>query len=119
MYSNDKGTYEGLTKGKLSFPTIHNIDADPTNRTLIHILKQNTTDIEVKHYAVRYIEEMGSFQYARELFRVLIGRAKRAVQEIDQGRGYLEGIHIIIDHLKVNSKCFANRTIGPKGGLRR
>lgn len=101
-YSNDKGAYEDLTEGKFSFPIIHSINADPTNPTLINILKQKTTDIEVKRYAVKYIERTGSFQYTREVLRVLIERAKRTAQEIDEGKGKLEGIYIIIDHLTVN-----------------
>uniref|UniRef100_P9WEF2 Geranylgeranyl pyrophosphate synthase vniC n=1 Tax=Virgaria nigra TaxID=1085564 RepID=VNIC_VIRNI len=101
QYSKDKGMYEDLTEGKFSFPIIHSINADPTDRTLISILKQKTTDVEVKRYAVRYIEGTGSFQYVREVLKTLIERAKRTAQEIDQGRGKLKGIYMILDRLAV------------------
>ncbi|KAI3325432.1 geranylgeranyl diphosphate synthase [Xylariaceae sp. AK1471] len=98
-YSNNKGIYEDLTEGKFSFPIIHSIQTDPTNPQLINILKQKTTDVEVKRYAVKYIEGTGSFQYTREVVRGLIKRAKRTAEEMDQGRGNLEGINMILSRM--------------------
>jgi geranylgeranyl diphosphate synthase type 3 len=100
-YSNNKGMCEDLTEGKFSFPVIHSIRADPTNLQLMNILKQKTTDIEVKRYAVRYMESTGSFEYTRQVIGVLIERARKTAEEIDGGRGKLEGINMILDKMAV------------------
>lgn len=100
-YSNNKGVYEDLTEGKFSFPIIHSIQKDPTNLQLLHILKQKTTDVDVKRYAVRYIEGTGSFQYTHEVLRVLIERAKVVAEEVDQGRGQLDGMSLILNRMAV------------------
>lgn len=100
-YSQNKGMCEDLTEGKFSFPVIHSIRADPKNLQLINILKQKTTDIEVKRYAVRYMEGTGSFAYTREVIGVLIERARKTAEEIDQGRGKLAGINLILDRMSV------------------
>lgn len=100
-YSNNKGMCEDLTEGKFSFPVIHSIRADPTNLQLINILKQKTSDTEVKRYAVRYMQGTGSFEYTREVINVLVQRARKTAEDIDQGRGKLEGIYFILDRMAV------------------
>ena len=100
-YSQNKGMCEDLTEGKFSFPVIHSIRADPTNHQLINILKQKTNDLQVKRFAVRYMEGTGSFAYTRDVIGVLIERARRTAEEIDQGRGKLAGISRILDKMAV------------------
>ncbi|KAM4060839.1 reverse transcriptase [Hirsutella rhossiliensis] len=53
------------TESKFSLPVIHSIYHDPTNLQLLHILKQKTTDLDVKRYAVQYMEETSGFKYTR------------------------------------------------------
>ncbi|KNG47833.1 geranylgeranyl pyrophosphate synthetase [Stemphylium lycopersici] len=72
-YTTLKGLCEDLTEGKFSFPVIHAIRADPSNQILINILKQKTTDEEVKRYALRYMESKGSFEYSKG-WRLVWGR---------------------------------------------
>ncbi|RHZ64646.1 hypothetical protein Glove_321g22 [Diversispora epigaea] len=62
-YADNKGFCEDLTEGKFSFPIIHSINKDLNNRQLINILKQHTTSIDLKHYAVKLMKESGSFEY--------------------------------------------------------
>ena len=100
-YSSNKGMCEDLTEGKFSFPVIHSIRADSTNHQLISILKQKPTDIQVKQYAVRYMEGTGSFEYTRRVLAVLIDRARRTAEQIDAGRGKLAGIQRILDKMVV------------------
>ncbi|CEG76137.1 Putative Farnesyltranstransferase [Rhizopus microsporus] len=42
QYADNKGFCEDLTEGKFSFPIIHSIRTDPSNRQLLNILKQRT-----------------------------------------------------------------------------
>lgn len=101
-YSNNKGLCEDLTEGKFSFPVIHSIRSDPSNLQLLNILKQKTTDDGVKRYAVKYMEGTGSFEYTLQVLAVLIERARRTTDQIDEGRGKNQGIHKILDKMVVS-----------------
>jgi geranylgeranyl diphosphate synthase type 3 len=98
-YTQNKGICEDLTEGKFSFPIIHSIRSDPSNLQLINILKQKTDNIEVKRYAVKYMESTGSFEYTKKVLGVLIERARKMVDTIDDGMGKSHGIHQILDRL--------------------
>ncbi|KAF4945476.1 hypothetical protein FSARC_14424 [Fusarium sarcochroum] len=100
-YSHNKGMCEDLTEGKFSFPVIHSIRSNPTNLQLVNILKQKTSDIQVKRYAVAYMESTGSFEYTRNVLAVLIERARKMAEEIDQGRGFTKGIQKILDKMVI------------------
>ncbi|KAJ8113390.1 hypothetical protein OPT61_g4467 [Boeremia exigua] len=86
-YSSLKGLCEDLTEGKFSFPVIHAIRADPSNQILINILKQKTTDEEVKRYALKYMESKGSFDYSKTVIDELRGKTEGLVKGIEQGLG--------------------------------
>jgi geranylgeranyl diphosphate synthase, type III len=100
-YSANKGMCEDLTEGKFSFPVIHSIRSDPSNLQLLNILKQKTADEAVKRYAVAYMQGTGSFEYTRKVLGILIGRARKMAEEIDEGKGAAQGIHKILDRLSV------------------
>lgn len=73
-----------MTEGKFSFPIIHAIRTDESNRQLLNILKQHTKDYDVKLYAVKYMEKTGSFDYTR---KVLYGLHKKANAMLEERRG--------------------------------
>ncbi|KAE8380525.1 isoprenoid synthase domain-containing protein [Aspergillus bertholletiae] len=83
IYTKNKGLCEDLTEGKFSFPIIHSIRSDPSNHQLINILKQKTKDEEVKLYAVRYMENTGSFAHAQDVVRDLREKALTLIAEIE------------------------------------
>ncbi|KAG9191122.1 geranylgeranyl diphosphate synthase, type III [Alternaria panax] len=86
-YTTLKGLCEDLTEGKFSFPVIHAIRADPSNQILINILKQKTTDEEVKRYALRYMESKGSFEYSKGVIEELRGKTDEHVSAIERELG--------------------------------
>lgn len=100
-YSDNKGMCEDLTEGKFSFPVIHSIRTNPTNLQLVNILKQKTTDIQVKRYAVAYMESTGSFEYTRSVLAVLIERARKLADDMDDGRGASKAFQKILDKMVV------------------
>ncbi|KAK7431688.1 geranylgeranyl pyrophosphate synthetase [Neonectria magnoliae] len=100
-YSNNKGMCEDLTEGKFSFPVIHSIRSNPSNLQLVSILKQKTSDIQVKRYAVAYMESTGTFEYTRNVITILIERARKMAEDIDQGQGLTKGIQKILDKMVV------------------
>jgi geranylgeranyl diphosphate synthase type 3 len=101
-YSLNKGMCEDLTEGKFSFPIIHSIRSDFSNKQLLNILGQKTTDHDVKRYAVSYMERSGSFEYTRRVIGVLIDRARKLAHEMDEGRGKGEGVLEILDKMQIN-----------------
>lgn len=101
-YGQNKGLCEDLTEGKFSFLIIHSIRSNPSNLQLLNILKQKTTDDEVKRYAVKYMESTGSFEYTEKVLAILIERARKMADELDNGRGKSIGIHKILDKLVVS-----------------
>ncbi|KAK3672433.1 geranylgeranyl pyrophosphate synthetase [Recurvomyces mirabilis] len=103
-YTANKGLCEDLTEGKFSFPVIHAIRSDPTNLTLINILKQKTENEEVKRYAVAYLEKCGSFAYSRRVLRGLTKKALGLVEGVDLrlgGEGKGEGVRGILEKMRV------------------
>ncbi|ORY17126.1 isoprenoid synthase domain-containing protein [Clohesyomyces aquaticus] len=90
-YASLKGLCEDLTEGKFSFPVIHAIRADPSNLVLINILKQKTTDEEVKRYAVKYLEKMGSFEYSKKVIGELTDKSLELIRSIEGGLSAEEG----------------------------
>lgn len=101
-YTANKGLCEDLTEGKFSFPVIHSIRTDPTNLVLINILKQKTTDDEVKRYAMSYMEKTGSFSYTRRILRALTKKALALVDELDGVQGKGDKIRTILEMMKVD-----------------
>ena len=100
-YSDNKGLCEDLTEGKFSFPVIHAIRADPANMQLINILKQKTSDVQVKRYAVRYMEGTGSFEYTRAVIGTLIDRARVMARAMEDGSKRTDGVQRILDRMVV------------------
>lgn len=102
-YASNKGLCEDLTEGKFSFPVIHSIRSNPSNRQLMNILKQKTEDIEVKKYAVQYMESTGSFEYCRLVLRELKRKALGMIETLDQGGDGTAGagVKMILDKMDV------------------
>jgi geranylgeranyl diphosphate synthase type 3 len=103
-YASLKGMCEDLTEGKFSFPIIYAIRADPSSRVLYNILKQKTTDEEVKRYAIRYLQEKGSFEYSAKVINELRQKALELIGQIEmvmgeQGREGAAGLRALLGKL--------------------
>lgn len=64
---------------------------------MLNILKQRTAAVEVKKYAVRYMERCGSFEYTLGVVRGLEERARELVQEL----GGNEGLESILERMAI------------------
>ena len=98
-YTKNKGLCEDLTEGKFSFPIIHSIRSNTANLQLINILKQKTTDEEVKRYAVKYMEGTGSFEYTKKVVGELRLKAANLITEMDGGSGKGNEVKLILDKI--------------------
>ncbi|CAO3589705.1 unnamed protein product [Absidia cylindrospora] len=96
-YSENKGFCEDLTEGKMSFPIIHAIRADTSNRQLINIIGQKTTAVEVKKFALAIIERTGSFDYVRGFMKQKEMEARDEIERL--GGNYL--LEKLLDALSV------------------
>eukprot|EP01088_Endostelium_zonatum_P014997 TRINITY_DN3498_c0_g1_i2.p2 TRINITY_DN3498_c0_g1~~TRINITY_DN3498_c0_g1_i2.p2 ORF type:complete len:203 (+),score=53.66 TRINITY_DN3498_c0_g1_i2:1545-2153(+) len=70
---DNKGFCEDLTEGKFSFVIIHGIrrGEEKGDKRLWNILKQRTGSVELKKYAVKLLEEAGSFEYTLKVLKEL------------------------------------------------
>ncbi|KAI9269061.1 geranylgeranyl pyrophosphate synthase [Phascolomyces articulosus] len=90
-YSKNKGFCEDLTEGKFSFPVIHAIRADPSNRQLLNIVSQKPTAVEVKQYALEIIKRTGTFEYVKEFLKKKEEEARREIESLG-GNSLLEKV---------------------------
>ncbi|KAF8456077.1 isoprenoid synthase domain-containing protein, partial [Kalaharituber pfeilii] len=92
QYSKNKGFCEDLTEGKFSFPIIHSIRSNQSNKQIINILKQQTKDEDVKLYAVKYMQEQThTFEYTKKVVEKFGRDAMDMVKELG-GNPQLEAI---------------------------
>lgn len=72
-------------------------------------MAQKTNDLEVKKYAISYLERIGSFVYTRQVLRELTERAMALIEEMEQGGAQGEvglgtGIRLILEKLNVSEE---------------
>ncbi|ELU17014.1 hypothetical protein CAPTEDRAFT_118458 [Capitella teleta] len=80
-YEANKSLAEDLTEGKFSFPIIHAIQHSPAgDNQVMNILRQRTSDIEVKKYCVQHMQHLGSFEYTRT---VLVQLEEKLLSQIE------------------------------------
>lgn len=81
-YTTNKGFAEDLSEGKFSFPIVHGIHADTTNRRLLNVLQKRPGTPTLKHHAISYLRDHSkSFEYTREVLQIL---EKRVLDEIER-----------------------------------
>lgn len=94
----NKGYCEDLTEGKFSFPVVHAM-RHGSERQLLHILRQRTTNIETKQAAVQYMEQCGSFAYTRDVLQRLHAQARQEVLRLEKVLGENTPLMSILDAL--------------------
>ncbi|KAJ8456151.1 hypothetical protein ONZ45_g18806 [Pleurotus djamor] len=79
-YSLNKGFAEDLSEGKFSFPVVHGIHADTSNRQIYNVLQKRPTTPTLKHYTIEYLRnKTKSFEYTLEVIQEL---EQQTLQEI-------------------------------------
>ncbi|KAI0002268.1 isoprenoid synthase domain-containing protein [Russula compacta] len=82
QYTTNKGFAEDLSEGKFSFPVVHGIHADTTNRRLLNVLQKRPSTPTLKHHAIDYLRDHSkSFEYTREVLTIL---ERRVLDEIER-----------------------------------
>ncbi|KAH7870056.1 isoprenoid synthase domain-containing protein [Lentinula edodes] len=81
-YATNKGFAEDLTEGKFSFPVVHSIHADTSNRQILNVLQKRPTTPTLKTYAISYLKyKTKSFDYTLGVLEKL---HKQALAEISR-----------------------------------
>ncbi|KAI0800350.1 terpenoid synthase [Fomes fomentarius] len=64
QYAENKGFAEDLTEGKFSFPIVHGVRADTSNRQILNVLQKRPTTPTLKTHAISYLRDhTKSFEY--------------------------------------------------------
>lgn len=91
-YHDAKGFAEDLTEGKFSFPMVHCIQNFPSKRSILEsILRQKTSDVEVKKYAISILRECGSLEFTRSYLMQIERESREMIQRLG-GNSMLESI---------------------------
>ncbi|KAG8971299.1 geranylgeranyl pyrophosphate synthetase, partial [Tulasnella sp. 427] len=97
-YTDNKGYCEDLTEGKFSFPIVHSVRADTSNRQILNVLSKRPSTPTMKRYAVNYMRDhTQSFEYSRKVLDKLDKQARAEVERLG-GNPKLEAI---LDALQV------------------
>ena len=100
-YTSKKGLCEDLTEGKFSFPIVHAVRSNPQDLRLINILKQRTENEDIKRHAVKYLQDMGSIDYAKKTIGILKKCAVSLLDQLDDGSGAANRVKTLLDKMNV------------------
>ncbi|KAG7087470.1 hypothetical protein E1B28_013435 [Marasmius oreades] len=108
-YSSNKGFAEDLSEGKFSFPVVHSIHTDTTNRQVLSILQKRPSTPTLKHYAIDYMENSTkSFDYTLDVLEKLEKQTRVEIQRL----GGNEGLEKLMDAFHVDRTRFLGRKAG-------
>ncbi|RXW23685.1 hypothetical protein EST38_g2152 [Candolleomyces aberdarensis] len=102
-YTSNKGFAEDLTEGKFSFPVVHGIQADRSNRQILSVLQKRPATPTLKIHTIEYLRNhTKSFKYTLSVLQTL---EKQTLQEIKRLGGN-EKLEKIMDLLHVDEANF-------------
>ncbi|KAJ4471416.1 farnesyltranstransferase [Lentinula aciculospora] len=82
-YTTNKGFAEDLTEGKFSFPVVHSIHADKSNRQILNVLQKRPTTPTLKSYAISYLKtQTRSFDYTLDVLGKLHEQALAEISRL-------------------------------------
>jgi len=100
-YTKNKGFAEDLTEGKFSFPIVHGIHADPSNRQILNVLQKKPTNPELKIHVINYLRDTTrSFAYTVGVLHNLERQTRDEIARL----GGNEMLVRIVDLLKVGEE---------------
>ncbi|PPR01423.1 hypothetical protein CVT24_001897 [Panaeolus cyanescens] len=105
-YTSNKGFAEDLTEGKFSFPVIHGISSDPSNRQIlsrlsVDVLQKRPETPTLKIHAVNYLKEhTKSFQYTLAVLSTMETKIRMEITRL----GGNDKLERLIDRLHVDPK---------------
>ncbi|EKM81298.1 hypothetical protein AGABI1DRAFT_112964 [Agaricus bisporus var. burnettii JB137-S8] len=102
-YTSNKGFAEDLTEGKFSFPIVHGIHADTSNRQILNVLQKRPATPTLKKHAISYLRDRTkSFEYTFSVLEKLELQTRQEIQRL----GGNEQLDKIMDLLHVDADKF-------------
>ncbi|KAF9461847.1 isoprenoid synthase domain-containing protein [Collybia nuda] len=103
-YTTNKGFAEDLTEGKFSFPVVHSIHADTTNRQVLNVLQKRPASPTLKIHTINYLRNhTKSFEYTLSVLHNLEAQTRQEIQRL----GGNKGLEKIMDLLHVDASNLA------------
>ncbi|KAL5483035.1 hypothetical protein ACEPAI_8264 [Sanghuangporus weigelae] len=95
-YETNKGFAEDLTEGKFSFPIVHGVRANASNRQVLNVLQKRPTTPTLKRYTIDYLKnQTKSFDYTLSVLESLESQIRDEIKKL----GGNKGLEKIIDTL--------------------
>ncbi|KAF8641432.1 hypothetical protein AX16_009945 [Volvariella volvacea WC 439] len=97
-YTTNKGFAEDLTEGKFSFPVVHGIHADTSNRQVLNVLQKRPSTPTLKIHTIDYLRNhTKSFDYTLKVLADLESQTRAEIKRL----GGNEGLEKLMDVLHV------------------
>ncbi|KAL1745802.1 isoprenoid synthase domain-containing protein [Schizophyllum fasciatum] len=98
-YSSNKGFAEDLTEGKFSFPVVHGIHADKSNRQILNVLQKRPATPTLKIHTISYLKERTkSFEYTLDVLDSLERQMRAEIERLGGNPSLMK----IVDLLSVD-----------------
>ena len=97
-YMRTKSYCEDLTEGKFSFPIIHSITSFPDDSRLLNILRLRTEDIDVKKYAINWMQHTKSIEYTKKTLKELYTEVLSAIHDLGGHAKMMSLMQTLDDH---------------------
>ncbi|TFK45124.1 isoprenoid synthase domain-containing protein [Crucibulum laeve] len=82
-YSSNKGFAEDLSEGKFSFPVVHGIHADRSNRQILNVLQKRPTTPTLKIHTIAYLKNhTKSFDYTMAVLDNLEAQTRAEIERL-------------------------------------
>ncbi|RDB20687.1 Geranylgeranyl pyrophosphate synthase [Hypsizygus marmoreus] len=82
-YTKNKGFAEDLTEGKFSFPVVHGIHADTTNRQVLNVLQKRPSTPTLKIHTINYLRDhTKSFEYTQSVLDSLEAQTRQEIARL-------------------------------------
>ncbi|KAG6884722.1 hypothetical protein C0993_008703 [Termitomyces sp. T159_Od127] len=103
-YTQNKGYAEDLTEGKFSFPVVHSIHADKTNRQVLNVLQKRPTSPTLKSHIIEYMRtHTRSFEYTFAVLETLEAQTREEIRKLG-GNVKLEEIMNLLSVLHMKNE---------------
>ncbi|KDR77352.1 hypothetical protein GALMADRAFT_246737 [Galerina marginata CBS 339.88] len=103
-YTSNKGFAEDLSEGKFSFPVVHGIHADKSNRQVLNVLQKRPTTPTLKIHTINYLKHnTKSFDYTLSVLANLEAQTRAEIARL----GGNKGLEAIMDSLHVDAGNFS------------
>ncbi|PRD27166.1 UNVERIFIED_CONTAM: Geranylgeranyl pyrophosphate synthase [Trichonephila clavipes] len=97
LFSSNKSDFTTIVALMGLYFQIRDDYANLQSKECIDIIRQRTTDVEIKRYAVDLMEKMGSFEYSRNVLKELDAQARTEINRL----GCNKYLIAVLDELKL------------------